>query len=215
MFEVDKIKLARLEAPDDRDKKFLLSSRLDTLEIPTSGYKYWYQREVENQGSTPHCVGYAWRAMMTSVPVRQWGIDASNVYHEAQKVDEWEGEDYDGTSVRAGAKVLKSWGKLKSYGWAWDLEATLAWLWHKGPVVMGTWWHEDMFWPDSKGYIQPTGQKAGGHAYILQGLNIDQEKVRLINSWGRDWGQSGRAWIKFEDLESLIIDFGEVCTALE
>ena len=32
------------------------------------------------------------------------------LYHEAQKVDEWPGEDYDGTSVRAGLDILRKRG---------------------------------------------------------------------------------------------------------
>ena len=32
------------------------------------------------------------------------------LYHEAQKIDEWPGEDYDGTSVRAGLDILRKRG---------------------------------------------------------------------------------------------------------
>jgi len=117
--------------------------------------------------------------------------------------------------VRAGARVLRESGNLKEYRWAFNLEDTISWLYTTGPVVIGTWWYKDMFYPDKKGFIHPTGSNAGGHAYILQGVNLGEKKVRMVNSWGENWGQKGRAWISFDNLEKLISDQGEVCTAIE
>jgi C1A family cysteine protease len=37
----------------------------------------------------------------------------------------------------------------------------------------------------------------------------------MQNSWGKGWGQKGRAWITFNDLEALIEDYGEACVATE
>jgi C1A family cysteine protease len=37
----------------------------------------------------------------------------------------------------------------------------------------------------------------------------------MINSWGSDWGQGGRAWITFENLDKLIKLQGEAAVATE
>jgi hypothetical protein len=46
--------------------------------------------------------------MMTLLNRRRY--DAFRAYHEAQRVDEWDGEDYSGTSVRAGCDVAREMG---------------------------------------------------------------------------------------------------------
>mgnify|MGYP006891290300 CR=1 FL=1 len=81
-------------------------------------------------------------------------FDTTFLYNEAQKIDQWPGEDYDGTSVRAGAAVLKSKGYISGYNWAWDVETVVNALLTLGPVVVGTWWTYDMFFPNEKVLLQ-------------------------------------------------------------
>jgi C1A family cysteine protease len=35
---------------------------------------------------------------------------------------------------------------------------------------------------------------------------------RVVNSWSRSWGQSGRAWLSDADMADLLGDFGEAVT---
>lgn len=125
------------------------------------------------------------------------------------------GNSYDGTSVRAGAKILKKQGFINSYYWAWDIDTIVDALLNLGPIVVGTWWTEDMFYPDTKGWIKATGEMAGGHAYLLDGVNTKKKKIRIKNSWGREWGKNGFAYISFDDLDQLIKMNGEACLATE
>jgi len=86
--------------------------------------------------------------------------------------------------------------------------------------VVGTSWLYDMFFPkwDSKlgkFLIRASGNLAGGHAYLLDGVNTQQGLVRIKNSWGRDWGHEGFAYMPLPDLEMLIADGGEACLAVE
>jgi C1A family cysteine protease len=37
----------------------------------------------------------------------------------------------------------------------------------------------------------------------------------MVNSWGPGWGQNGRAWITFKDLDRLIKAEGEAAVAME
>jgi hypothetical protein len=141
---------------------------------------------------------------------------ADALYYDCQKVDEWPGENYEGTSVRAGAKVLQARNLLGSYQWAYSVDTVVQTLLELGPVVMGTTWYQGMSYPDpTTRMVEPTGSNQGGHAYVLNGVSLDQEFVRLKNSWGLDWGFKGHARMSFETLESLLEDDGEACLAVE
>lgn len=218
-----KQRLGRFIKPDERDKKFLIKSMLP-METPGITYKYWWPSGWwGDQGYLPQCVAYSWAHWLAAGPItqkksREGGtapVDTNYLYNEAQKIDMWPGEDYDGTSVRAGVKVLKSMGFVGGYNWSWDIDTTVNALLTLGPVVVGTWWHRDMFYPNENGVITATGDKLGGHAYLLDGVNVNKEIIRIKNSWGRSWGKNGFAYISFEDMDKLIKDYGEVCLATE
>lgn len=218
-----KEKLGRVYVPDERDKMFQLKSMLPK-ELPGIDYKYWWSSGWwGDQGNTPMCVAFSWAHWLAEGPLTQKykriqggsAIDTTYLYNEAQKNDDWEGEDYDGTSVRAGAKILKRDGFISSYSWAWDIETVKNALLTAGPLVVGTAWYYDMFFPNEKGIITPTGEMMGGHAYLLDGINIKKKLIRIKNSWGRNWGNKGFAYISFDDMDKLIKNQGEACLATE
>jgi C1A family cysteine protease len=130
-------------------------------------------------------------------------------------VDEWPGENYDGTSVRAAAKYLQKTGKIKSYYWAFDVNTLTNTVLNVAPVVVGTYWFYNMFYPDRNGLIRATGQIAGGHAYVINGVDTIKKQFRIKNSWGKTWGQGGHAFISFSDMDKLIKLNGEICLATE
>jgi C1A family cysteine protease len=72
-----------------------------------------------------------------------------------------------------------------------------------------------MFYPDRRGIIRVGGRLAGGHAYLINGVDTNKKLFRLKNSWGRNWGQYGSAYISFSDMERLIKEYGEICFATE
>lgn len=211
--------LGRVYINDERDKKYLIENKL-TLPKTILTTKYW-DSDVwwGNQGNTPQCVGYAWSHWIEDGPVTHDGtppsINPTLIYSEAQKMDEWYGENYDGTSVRGGAKYLKSTNKISSYLWTYDLNVLIDTVLTKGPVVVGTNWYTSMFRPDKNGLIRATGRVAGGHAYVINGVDKNKKLFRIKNSWGREWGKSGYAFISFSDMGRLIKQNGEVCLAIE
>jgi len=221
----DKLKsrLGRIMVEDERDNKYQIKSMLPK-QSPGIDYKYWWTNGWwGNQGYLPHCVAYSWSHWLAAGPItqnksRKGGrspIDTDYLYSEAQKIDQWPGEDYDGTSVRAGASILKQNGYITAYNWAWDIDTTVNALLTLGPVVVGTYWTYDMFFPNEKGLIKASGNPMGGHAYLLDGVNVKKKLIRIKNSWGRDWGKNGFAYISFDDMDSLIKQYGEVCLATE
>lgn len=210
--------MGRKKAYDPRDVKHPMSK---LLKAPQRKPKHWPMFYVLDQGPTPQCVAYAWTGFLLCYPTRttptQLGQTFSpELYHQAQRIDEWEGENYDGTSVRAGAKVLKNYGRLKEYLWAEDAATVRDYIIQRGPVVLGTDWTFDMFYPEnSDGYIVPTGGVAGGHAYLTPGYSSSRDAFRIVNSWGPLWGEHGRAWLRFKDLQTLFDRGAEACSAIE
>ncbi len=65
-----------------------------------------------NQGSEGACVGFGISRLASQLNRKTY--DGFWLYHEAQKIDEWPGEDYDGTSVRAGLDILRKRGHCES-----------------------------------------------------------------------------------------------------
>ena len=205
--------LGRRQAPDERDQGHLMSMVLGAVVRPQK--KTWRVWWKGNQGQTPQCVGYAWYALLRALPHLQREPDAATIYHAAQQVDEWPGEDYEGTSVRGGAKALKAAGKLTAYAWAFTVEDILNWLGTHGPVVLGTNWYQGMFEADKTGLIVPTGSLAGGHAYLVLGYDEATKRLLCQNSWGTGWGLRGRFSLHYEDAERLLHEDGEACTPVE
>lgn len=209
--------LGRLPAPDSRDRNFLLSAVLPVQSPRRS--KYYWSDWFGDQGNTSSCVGFSWTHFLTCGPTTQskqdWNTYALSTYSEAQRLDEWDGEDYEGTSVRAGAKALQAQGFIAEYRWAFTTSEIVTALLEVGPVVMGTVWMDSMFWPDAKGILHLDGNVVGGHAYLLDGVNVDKGLVRIKNSWNRGWGIKGRAFLSFSDLWTLLSQEGEACLATE
>ena len=208
--------LGRKIAHDYRDAGYSVSPHLRG--ISDLRYRYWWSHGAWfDQGDSSACVGHSWAHWLEDGPVTQPLLtsDPFAIYHRAQELDEWEGTDYDGSSIRAGAKVCVELGAVDMYLWAMSLDETVYTLLEKGPVVAGTDWFEDMFYPDRYGRVRPTGDVAGGHAWLIDGVNIDRRVFRCKNSWGREWGRRGFFTLGFDDFEYLRRRDGEVCLAVE
>jgi hypothetical protein len=174
----------------------------------------WACDRVLDQGSEGACVGYSWSHELIADPVPVADIDnytALAVYHRAQQLDEWPGENYDGTSVLAGAKAIVEAGWLLEYRWAFGLADVLETLSYLGPVILGINWYDGMMDPNSDCYLDVSGGIAGGHAILARGVDVDNQGVLLHNSWGQSWGCDGTAWISWGDLDRLLHEDGEAC----
>lgn len=171
-----------------------------------------------DQGYSSECVVYSGKGVVNTAPVRanipaesRLRLETTPVYKLAQTLDYWAGEDYDGTSVLGGAKAFKQIGLISTYRWCFGLSDVLKTLSGYGPVQIGVTWYENMFYPDASGLLTVDTESgvAGGHAIELIGINVKNETVTIINSWGPDWGVKGRAYMKWADLNTLLEDYGE------
>ena len=212
--------LGRLYIPDERDLSFPMQAAIPR-EAPERNHRYWWTSGAwhGDQGNFPECVGYAWTHFLSVGPITHKAkppYDPRHLYREAQKVDQWPGENYAGTSVRAGAKVLQAAGLIESYLWAYDADTVTDALFTKGPVVLGTWWYEGMSKPEKgTNIIRATGARQGGHAYIIPGGTKKRGMYKVMNSWGKGYGFNGFAWLPMEEVDKLLKDQGEACLAIE
>lgn len=209
--------LGRRYSPDARDRQYLARELVPEV---ADRSKYWAAFPALDQGSTPMCVAYSLTTLLMAGPMMHKTlpvvIPPVTLYHAAQDNDEWDGNDYEGTSVRGGCKALQNWGLITEYRWAMTAADVAAALVHHAPVVIGSNWLEDMFEPDAEsGLLHVSGAVAGGHAYCLIGYNLKSGLFRVLNSWGTSWGQKGRAWLKGEDLDRLLSDQGEAAVVVE
>jgi hypothetical protein len=177
---------------------------------------YTWRCDVQlDQGPYGACVGFSWAAELAARPkvVADIGYDdGMRIYRRAQLLDPWpETPPEEGSSVLAGAKVVREEGKILEYRWAFGLwEALLAIGWH-GPTVFGIPWRAGMMHPDGDGMIRAIGPIEGHHAILVNGISVRRELVRMHNSWGAEWGLNGDAFISFDDLGQLLEDDGECC----
>jgi hypothetical protein len=214
--------LGRRFAPDPRDANFPMRAALPAA-ASTRTYRYWNANGFWfDQGTRPICVGAAWAEWLEDGPVSQPGrapiLSPEVIYAEAQKVDEWPGEEpaYEGTSVRAGAKVLKARGFISEYRWASTVQEIIAALLDVGPVVVGVNWYREMNTPDEAGLIHIGGELLGGHAFVLNGVSMPHKLIRMKQSWGREnYGKNGFAYLAIEDVDHLLHEDGEACLAVE
>jgi|SRR5215217_2431909 len=185
--------------------------------------RMWWAGQVLDQGATPQCVGYAGWGWLAAGPITNPPkFTPTELYHWAQERDEWPGKDYEGSSSLGLMRALKDKGYISEYRWALDVQTMIAWVLTTGPVVVGTNWYLDMFTPDRRGYIRPTGENVGGHEWGIVGADKDRVDMqgdkgafRMVNTWGRGWAEKGRAWVSFKSMEFLLGEEGDCTTATE
>jgi len=186
----------------------------------------WRCNEVLNQGLEGACTGFAVAHELIAQPVAVENIDAKfakeRIYWEAQKIDFWPGGSYpgakprkEGSSVLAAMKIVAKMGYITEYRWAFGVNDVKRALAEIGPVVLGVPWYEGMMDPAACGALHPTGKKIGGHAILARGLDVENERILLHNSWGEGWGDDGTAWIYWKDLAKLLCGLnGEACVPI-
>lgn len=139
---------------------------------------------------------------------------AVGVYSAATKLDSYKGtypptdSGSDGLSV---AKVLTARRLIPGYQHATSLAALLNALTRQA-VIVGTEWRTDMYDPAANGRMKITGNVEGGHEYVLDEIDVENQLVWMQNSWGDSWGvQGGRAYFTWSDMAALLKADGD-CT---
>jgi len=211
---------------DERSKDFPIRFLLPEQSINTS--KLWTEGPVLDQGSEGACVGFGWMAELTAEPIVPDPMpitasaeqEALTIYKAAQLIDEWPGEDYSGTSVLAGAKIMQEKGYIKEYRWCFSVEDLRDTVLNYGPVVIGVPWYQGMYVADN-GLVSINGELVGGHCLTVTGYipqhtvnGVTDDMFRWRNSWGTIYGDGGSAYIRVSDMQRLVNEGGEMCVPL-
>lgn len=211
---------------DERSKDFPLRAAIK--ERPVRRTKKWRNGVILDQGREGACVGFGWAAEALSTPVsvdlsrlkadvpREPTAFAHHLYQRAKVLDTWDGEEYDGTSVLAGAKAMRESGLIKEFRWCFGIEDVIDALMTKGPVVLGIYWYESMY-AAPEGILSVAGEEVGGHCITAVGFKLakdsatGEDTIILQNSWGYSWGNWGLAEIRVSELAALLNNAGEAC----
>lgn len=180
----------------------------------------WRCHEVLDQGTEGSCAGFAVAHDLIARPITI-DVDAAfareTLYWEAQRHDGFRGGAYpgashfnEGTSILAVMKVAKKLGYYSEYRWAFGIRDVLRSISDIGPVVLGLPWYRSMSEPRYGRITEATGGLVGRHAILARGQNLDAKRVLLHNSWGKDYGKDGTAWISIDLLDELLKN-GEAC----
>lgn len=213
----------RLPHYDPESRKWKIRTLLEQQEVPltmpTTGRTWPLLRKTRlDQLKEGACVGFTGAHDMQALPGRVPDVTnetARWIYKEAQKIDPWAGEAYEGTAVLAGLQILRRIGAIKEFRWGGAgsgdvfLDLTLA-LRHEGPGIAGLKWFSNCMNVDKNGYIHPTGSEVGGHAILIRGMSISKRYFILSNSWGLDWGIFGDCKVSFDEMGPWLEDDGEV-----
>ena len=211
----------------------LLATRLDPnnekfpirklLKATTKTYKYWNANGWwGDQGHSPECVAFSTVQWLEDSPIvhpesRPEGppfYDPHLLYSEVQAVDGWP-LPHEGSSTLAAMKVLRTKNFINSYHWAYNLQDLIDCVLTLSPCLVGTNWSESMFYPTNKGVITIDGPIAGGHQWIINGVNTKTKMFRGKSSWGKNFTPVKHFYISFDDMDRLIKEQGEISIAQE
>jgi hypothetical protein len=199
---------------DERSRNFPIRALIPAVAKPR-GYT-WSVGVQLDQGHEGACTGFAVAHEAAARPVVVPNIDnalARKIYYRARQLDEWEGEDYEGSSVLAAVKAGQEAGLYGEYRWAFGLDDLILAVGYKGPAILGIPWYTGMMRPDSEGFLRVSGIVEGGHAILTNRVSVRrsvrarQRFFELYNSWGGE--ANGK--VTDADMDRLLHERGEAC----
>lgn len=213
--------------PRSKDHPFTLTPEV-WRQVQNTTVLWPDQGPILNQGNIGGCVGWTgadvlntvgFNAVRTKLNGGQFYADPEGLaLYEASTKDDGMGPPYPpddrGSSGLGLAKAMQALGLIGSYTHAFGFshfQQAIALT----PVAVGTLWTQDMFQPDAGTGLVHVGQLsddniAGGHEYMVRGINYEAGTVRARNHWTPQWGDDGEFEIGFDDFEALLASSGDV-----
>lgn len=182
------------------------------------GTQLWACPVHLNQKAEGACTGFAVAHEAAADPVRVPQITnrtARQIYLRAKQLDQYPGDDYEGSSVLGAMKAATEKEWYAEYRWAFSESDLLQAVCTIGPAVIGVDWHEGMMDVDNAWFIRRSGPRVGGHAICVRGYDHSITAYVLRNSWGRGWGLRGDCYLSRSDMRLLLAHKGEACIPLK
>lgn len=210
-----KVRLGRIPSTDPQSYAFSMEAHLLGFapeDLPR--HREWTPGPVLDQGDTSECTAYSWRAHLNAEPHAHpdLGPAPHDLYLQEKEIDGLGGGD--GSTVLAGAKILRKLGVIESYYWAHAEWTVRKWVLLNGPVALGVDWYEGMYQPNPRGVVTISGNLEGGHAFEVIGYDAETKLYKCQNSWGIGWGVDGFFYITVGDMARLLAEGGEACDSL-
>lgn len=169
---------------------------------------------VYDQGDKPICVDCALRGLLAAEPVKQSPFKEMEIYNGARKLDKTS-SSIEGSKLDFAVDFLKEQGFIKEDFWTNKTDQVIDYLNKISPVVFSLPWYEKMNHPEKDGNLITKGPLIGFHAVL--GFRYDglKNKIYIRNSWGKNWGVEGNAYLTLDNLEKLMIKGGIACALVE
>lgn len=200
-----------------------------TLAAPVTHTTVYYPTTpiILNQKDVGGCVGFTGADLLNTqayAAVRKafnrgrlyQNRDGLNFYHLATEDDAIDGTyppDDTGSSGIGLAKALVGLGLVDRYTHAFGFDHFRDAI-AVQPVACGTLWTQTMFTPDADAIVEvgdfSDDNIAGGHEYMVRGIDYEKEIVWARNHWGKAWGKAGEFGVRFDDFERLLLNGGDV-----
>jgi hypothetical protein len=232
---------ARPDTVDFRDQMFVPTLVEVPLELPVQRYLDLYKRATKravpilNQGNEGACTGFGLAAvcnfLLGTRVVHSWKdcVSPRMLYENARRYDEWQGEDYDGSSARGAMKGWHRHGVCSENAWPYKpaanepkgLTNTRALDAAKRPL--GAYFrvnHRDLVAMHAAiaetGVLYATASVHGGWEKVGRDgiipfvpgktgghafaiVGYDECGFWIQNSWGAGWGKGGFARVGYDD----------------
>jgi hypothetical protein len=204
-------------------------------ELPTTLDNWKQVPRVLDQKSEGACVGFGAAAVVNYLLANRSEKGGKKpepasprmLYEMAKRYDEWEGEHYEGSSLRGAMKGWYHHGVCSEKEWPYDVkkagrptpQSALDAQWrplgayyrvrHRhlnhmhaalnetGILLASGAVHAGWDTSDRDGYIPFQHEPLGGHAFAI--IGYDAEGFWIQNSWGESWGYWGFGHLRYDD----------------
>lgn len=211
--------LGRIPRRDARSASYAATDLYDPTIEPAT--KIWRRPTALDQADKPECVGFGFWGMINTQPhtaeipyAKRTSLTPHEIYRGAKRNDEWAGIHYPGSSGLGACRFLHKQGFISGYRLLPALYDVLCVLSQHGPVAIGINWPVSYFDQVNidPGYnaapmsFDPARGFAGGHELELHGIIAELQLVVATNSWSTSWGDDGRCYITWGELQARLAE---------
>lgn len=219
-------RLDRIVEFDEASRNYPITARLGAAP-PKERIWRLDRAKMGDQGREGACVEFGITHELAAAPVYVPGYQLVQlrsghlIYWPAQRDDQWPGGEYPGaspqyggTSLLAGLKRGRALGYFDSFHWSFGMDEAVEGVLTVGPAVIAVTWLSSMFDPDENGLVRCSGNAEGGHCIAWIGVvkrqRFGTDRVAVLaQSWGLDYGDRGRIYIRLPELQERLEDDGE------
>ena len=159
---------------------------------PSRIFQYWISREVA--GNTDEDEGCSYRDAYNGLSKYGFTDENQCPYHNGdvfKRPPQEAFEKANKTFVRKYKSIMPNQYSIK-YARSQNL-----------PVAFGTMIYNN-FSPGEKFIIPlPSGEMLGGHALIIIGFSDKTRLFTVLNSWGANWGDNGKCYMRYEHILTI------------